>query len=290
MDKSYAFFGTSYLCQCEPEYVQDDYLIDKTNWRHVCYQTSIIRELSKRHPNNTFYNCSEDGQGIDQYPKRVLECLDRYNPDVFVFEIPCGERYTLYTNNDYYQNYDLFFPVIEYKAGIPHNLKERSSPIRPAVLDSFQATLSNQDLNEWWHRHTGDTWELSEKQWRGYKQVLTHTNNGVLSRHSDVMAQAQLITSHLESKGKEVYWFYWITLNHYDTLHLKLPMLSDKCILEWEYENHTGKTNTKFDSLNPNDDLEHWSSYWNTLCYDNNFHLHSQYMPRLSQYFDKVFK
>ena len=289
MSKSYAFVGTSYLAQCELDYTTDEFETPEDSWRHI-YQTNIVRELSKKHPDNTIYNCSEDGYGIELYHKRVLTLIDRYEPDVFVLEIPTGERYTLHTNNDYYQDYSLYFPVQEYKAGITQNLKEKSSPLRPGLLDSYQATLSPEELNNWWERHTGDQWLLSEKQWRGYKQVLTHTNNAIMSRQADVIAQAEMITSYLKHKGKKVYWFYWLTVNHFDTLHLALPLLDDRCMLQWAYEKHTGRTNTKFDSPNPTDDLEHWTSHFDTLSWDKRMHLHSKNMASASEYFDKIFK
>ena len=187
--KSYAFVGTSYLLACEPDY-QSTIFNNNSNYRFVD-QTNIVQAISKKNPDNTIYNCSESGVGIETYYKKILTLLDRYNPDNFVIEIPQGERILAHTSNKYAENYDLYFPVQIWEDGIPQNKDEpfRSGKESIPTIDSFQTLMNLDDINDYWTKHTDMIFNFSEQMWRSYKQILVNLNSGRKSKYSDVIAQ-----------------------------------------------------------------------------------------------------
>ncbi len=264
--KSYAFIGTSYLEACEDG--------QEENPRFE-YKTNLIQAVSKRNPSNTIYNCSESGHGITTYYKRILTLLDRYDPDVFVFEIPNGQRMLAHTDNEYGENYDLHFPVQVYEAGQPQNLDEEYRKVSAAIIDDCQVLMSSADLNKYWTKHTNMPFHLGDKQWQGYTRILSTFDDGNKSRHSDVLAQCQIIDNFLTSKSKKVHWFSWFPT--YSTSGLNT--LNPDNISKWKYEKDVGTLNSP----------EPWRQHLKQFCYDNS-HIHSRFMPEFATYFDKIFK
>jgi hypothetical protein len=296
IDKSYAFVGTSYLSQCEEDFKSDLY---ENSWpqgpapgnTRFKFETNIVQAVSQRHPNNKIYNCSEPGQGIEPYFKRVLELINRYDPDVFVLEVPEGERFSAHVNSDYHDHYELYFPVQEWVDGLPQNLYEKYREHPTPVIDSFQVNMNLEDLNHYWTKKTDMSFNsLTEEQWRGYKQVLTNVNGGLKSRHSDVIAQCEMINLYLTMKGKQVYWFFWCPAGK--SLGFDIPrsltMLENNNILQWEYSRSVREIKAQEEKENPPSALlrEHFQQY----CHDNGHHLHSKYMAQMAGFFDEAFE
>ena len=286
MNKSFAFIGTSFLWQCEKDY-RNPHI---TEWTpRFGFETNIVQAVSERNPDHTIYNCSESGLGVEMYHKRAIELLDRYDPDVFVIEIPEGERVTTHTNNQYYSHYNMFFPVQEWKAGIPQNISEPFRDIPVPQIDSFMATMGTEELNYYWYTRTGFPFKLSETQWRGFRQVLAQMDNGKLARDSDVQAQCEMINWFLsKAKGKEVYWFYW-TPPDIPNNTKNMLWLDRKSIAFWKYEQDHGRFKNPDTAKNPpQNKIEE-----NLMTYGiekDDTHIHSKYMPDFAPYFDEIFK
>ena len=301
MSKSYAFIGTSYLYACEDHYRSA--IFNDNNNPRFDYETNLIQAVSKRNPNNTIYNCSEDGHGIETYYKRILELLKRYDPDEFVIEIPQGERMLAHTNEEYLEHYDLYFPVQIWENGFPQNINEPFRKTSSARIDSCQVLMTQDELNKYWSKHTDMPFHLGEKQWQGYKRVLSNLNTGRVSRYSDVIAQCEIISGFLLSKGKKVHFFNWSPplpdwiasfwpngnppLEQKWSPPTKLNLLNPNNIYRWTYERDLGEFK--------NYRLEHNHylkaiEYFKKFTYDDNSHLKSKYMPEFAPYFDEIFK
>lgn len=296
IDKSYAFIGTSYLSQCEDEFKSNLYVNSwpgekrKSNPRFA-FETNLVQAVSQRHPNNKIYNCSEPAQGIEPYFKRILELINRYDPDVFVLEIPEGERLSAHVNSDYHEHYERYFPVQEWVDGLPQNLYEEYREHATPVIDSFHANMSIEELNQYWTEKTGMSFNsLTEEQWRGYKQVLTNVNGGLKSKHSDVVAQCEFIDSFLrKTKGKQVYWFSWSpALMSSFRIPASLNMLKNNNMIQWEYEKSVVEFKSQEAKNNPPGAVmrRHFRQY----CHDDYHHLHSKYMSKMAEFFDEAFK
>ncbi len=271
MSKSYSFIGTSYLHSCEDQY-------HNSNNLRFEFQTNLIQAVSEKHPSNIIYNCSEGGHGITTYFKRLLTLLDRYDPDVFVFEIPNAQRILAHTDNEYGENYDIHFPVQIWHAGKPQNLDEKFRTVSASIIDDSQVLMEPNELNQYWTEHTNMPFHLGSKQWQGYVKVLSTFNDGEKSRFLDTIAQCEVINDFLVSKGKEVFWFSWKP-NGLKIDSDKLTLFKPHSISEWKYEQDIGKV------TNPEVARQHLKQF----CYDDN-HLHSKYMPKFAEYFDKIFK
>jgi len=299
MTKSYTFIGTSYLYSCEEEFRTNLFnnrwpgTPKKSNLRFR-HETNLIQEVSKRNPSNIIYNCSEEAHGIYTYFKRILTLLDRYDPDVFVIEIPDGERILAHTDNEYGENYNLHFPIQIWEAGLPQNLDELYRETDAARIDECQVLMEPEELNRYWTSHTNQPIHLGGKQWQGYKQVLSNLNTGRKSRMLDVIAQCEIINQFLINKGKEVYWFTWFPLGEFviELIPNRLRLLNPNDICQWKYKKDFGEIIYKVDkpSIPANPNLTQLRSYLTKFCYDKKSHLHSKYMPEFAEYFDEIFK
>jgi len=280
MNKSYTFIGTSYLNSCEDGY--PSFLFANNSNSRFYHQTNLIQEVSKRNPNNTIYNCSEDGHGITTYFRRILTLLNRYNPDVFVFEIPNGQRMLAHTRNEYGENYDIHFPVQVLEAGLPQNLDEEFREVSASIIDDCQTLMTPDELNKYWSKHTNMPFHFGGKQWQGYTTILSNFDDGRKSRFSDVIAQCEIINDFLVSKNKEVYWFSWwpeVESQLTKVNSNKMTFLNPNYICQWKYEKDIGTLNSP----------EPWRQHLKQFCHDNS-HLHSKYMPEFAEYFDQIFK
>tara|TARA_Y100001949_G_C15937310_1_gene308511 strand:- start:79 stop:948 length:870 start_codon:yes stop_codon:yes gene_type:complete len=289
MNKSYAFIGTSHLYACEYGYTWPQQNPPK-NLRFE-YQTNLIQSVSKRNANSTIYNCSEMGHGITTYFKRILTLMDRYNPDVFVFEIPNGPRMLAHTSNEYGENYDIHFPVQVWEAGHPQNLDEEFRKVSASIIDDRQMLMSSQRLNKYWTTHTNMVFNLGDKQWQGYTGILSNFQEGMKSRFSDTIAQCEIINEYLVSKGKEVYWFSWVIdgpqKEYIDSD--KMTLLNYSCdIMEWKYEKDVRVRSLPLQT--PREEkIKRVRQHYKHFCYDGS-HLSSKYMPEFAEYFDEIFK
>ena len=289
MNQSYAFIGTSYLEACEESYTPNAWRTDpalstdSTLTPRFEYKTNLIQAVSKRNPSNTIYNCSESGHGITTYYKRILTLLDRYDPDVFVFEIPNGQRMLAHTDNEYGENYDLHFPVQVYEAGQPQNLDEEYRRVSAAIIDDCQVLMSSHRLNKYWTTHTNMVFNLGDKQWQGYTRILSTLDDGMKSKFSDIVAQCEIINEFLVSKGKKVYWFSWFKDYRLEVNPDKITLLSPDNIQQWKFDKD-GQVSPR---VSRQQDLI--KKYYKQFSYDNS-HLHSKYMPEFAEYFDQIFK
>ena len=272
---SVAFVGTSYLALCEEEFTDGQWLDPVSRFSS---RTNMVRALSYRFPEHTLYNCSENAHGTDLYSKRIHELIERYDPDVFVIEITDGERYTLHFDDEYYHNYDLHFPVQIWENGNPQNLNEEHRDVATPVLDQGHAVLN--DLNKFWNDKNVPAM-FTEKEWNAYRRIVAQLRQGLKSRHSDLMAVYKLIDHYLKSKGKEVFWFKWLS----DANTIEVPenfqcLQQNTSMVEWAYY---------LDNNKRTDSAKKYEDNFNKYCYDNGAHVHSQHLAKLSRYFDEIF-